>query len=63
MERRKKPQTNKFKKIMNDCHYDPSCILTSFLASDLEQFELLDFLYGMCLSHVLCDLFDILESL
>jgi hypothetical protein len=44
MEGIEKPHTDKYKEIMNDWNYDASCMLTSFLVWDLENFKCLIFI-------------------
>jgi hypothetical protein len=43
MEGREKPHTDKYKEIMNDWNYDASCVLTSLLVKDLENFKCMIF--------------------
>jgi hypothetical protein len=44
MEGRDNPRMDKYKEIMNDWNYDASCMLTSLLVWDLQNFKLLIFL-------------------
>jgi hypothetical protein len=39
MESKEKPHTGKYKKITNDWNYNASCMLTSFLVGDSENFK------------------------
>jgi hypothetical protein len=43
MEGREKPDMDKYKEFVNDWNYDVSCMLTSFLVLDFENFKHLIF--------------------
>jgi hypothetical protein len=43
MECTEKPHMDKYEEILNDWNYDASCILTSLLVLDLENFQHLTF--------------------